>query len=99
MKKFWQKIQETLAAVSFAEANEPEIAREVAGLTYQPQRSWQHAWNQTFAAAAFAEADCAEIAREFMAVKSRGSDERSLDTFLETVGLKGVRVCYVVARV
>jgi hypothetical protein len=50
---------------------------------------------KTFMAATFAEADCHEMATEFMedAPKKTGS----LDEFLDTVGLGGVRYSYVVA--
>ncbi len=52
---------------------------------------------KTFMAATFAEADCHDTAREFMQDARRTSGS-TLDEFLETVGLSGVRYNYVVAN-
>jgi hypothetical protein len=50
---------------------------------------------KTFMAATFAEADCHEMAKEYMdGVQPKGG---SLEEFLDTVGLGGVRYSYVVA--
>lgn len=51
---------------------------------------------KTFMAATFAEADCHEMAKEYMdGVQTKSG---SLEEFLDTVGLGGVRYSYVVAN-
>lgn len=97
MGKFLEKLRAAFAASSFAEVGEQEMAMEIAGIS--PRRKGAPSWGDTFAAVAFAEANCHEIAREIMGeVKTFGS-ERTLDAFLDSVGLRGVRVCYGMARI
>ncbi len=50
---------------------------------------------KTFMAATFAEADCHDTAREFMEAPKA---KPTLEEFLDTVGLGGVRYSYVVAN-
>lgn len=99
VRNLWDK---TFAAVSFAEAGEVHTARELAG--YQPlRRHWLQRWSRlfshAFAAAAFAEADCPEMARSLLSGTAAPKKFRSLDLFLEDVGLKGVQVRYGLALV
>ncbi len=52
---------------------------------------------KTFMAATFAEADCHEMANEYIdGAQTRKSG--SLEEFLDTVGLGGVRYSYVIAN-
>jgi hypothetical protein len=54
---------------------------------------------KTFAAITFAEADCHDMAHEFLGTEISEEKTNSLETFLENIGLQGVRFSYVVARV
>ncbi len=90
MSSWRKKLEAWFAAVAFAEAGEHEEAAELAGL--EPRQTKERFsvlanLNRTFAAVAFAEADCHATAEEIAAVGRR-------PTFLEEVGLKGVRVRY-----
>lgn len=62
-------------------------------------RNWLKKFEEIFAAVTFAEADCPELAQEFIGKETVTENAQSLDAFLETVGLKNVQVCYVVAQV
>jgi len=84
------KMENWFAAAAFAEAGEHETAiKMVGGHTPVKKRAgiWETVTNY-FAAAAFAEENCPETALEIIS----GSAKRN--SFLETVGLKGVKVWY-----
>jgi hypothetical protein len=91
MKEWSRKLQDWFSAVAFAEAGEHEAAVEMAGVSPQvaaEETSVLETLNNTFAAAAFAEANCHDAAVELM----RGREKHN--SFLEAVGLKGVKVWY-----
>ena len=54
---------------------------------------------KTFIAITFAEAGCPELAKEFLVKEAEYQKAQTLYSFLETVGLKEIRVCYVVANI
>lgn len=96
------KIQNTFAAVAYAEAGEPAMAMEIAGIgefAKSAARSALTAFDKIFSAITFAEADCHEYALEMMKEKKSVQAKPSLNDFLETIGLQGVRYSYVVAKV
>ncbi len=91
MSAWIKKVEDWFAAVAFAEAGEHDTARELAGLGARPagrKVGILETFNTFAAAAAFAEENCLEIAREILDATPR---RRS---FLEDVGLAGVRVWY-----
>ena len=84
------KMENCFAAVAFAEAGEHETAIRMAG-GQAPIKRRAGIWetlSRYFAAAAFAEEDCPDTALEILS----GSAKRK--SFLETVGLKGIKVWY-----
>ncbi|MBI4965481.1 MAG: IS630 family transposase [Desulfomonile tiedjei] len=92
--KWKEKFESWFAAVAFAEEGEHETARQIAGTPIPETREVPKilpSLTTTFAAAAFAEENCHEMALEMLA------GTRRRNSFLEAVGLKGVRVRYVVA--
>ncbi len=96
MSVWIKKLENWFAAVAFAEAGEHGTAGELAGLATRPARhevSMLETFNRFAVAAAFAEENCPEIAREILDPTTR---RRS---FLEDVGLAGVRVWYGTASV
>lgn len=95
-------IETTFAAAAFAEAGEHETAMKMMGIrpAYEKIRQFCDHVGNTFAAACFAEANCHEDALRLAGPKGVYSPNLdSLDTFLETVGLGHVRVCYGLARI
>ncbi len=91
MRSWIDKLEKWFSAVAFAEEGEHKTALELARLNVHeaPERVGAfHALRNAFAAAAFAEENCHEIAREIL---NRGKAKKG---FLETLGLKGVRVWY-----
>ena len=94
----WKKLFErTFAAASFAEAGEHYTAMEIAGI--KPVRgrmfdTFSAAKDKIFAAVTYAEAGCPETALEFLKKKTGSPKVQSLGSFLESVGLQGVRVRY-----
>jgi hypothetical protein len=95
--ELFRKLQAAFAGSSFAEVGEQDMAMEIAGIS--PKKKRTLTWDQTFTAATFAEANCHEIAKEITGGSRGARPERTLDTFLDSVGLKGVRVCYGLARI
>jgi hypothetical protein len=84
-----RKMEDCFAAVAFAEAGEHETAIQmIGGHTTMKERAgiWE-TLSKYFAAAAFAEENCPEAALQIIGGAKRNS-------FLETVGLKGVKVWY-----
>ncbi|MBW1997467.1 MAG: hypothetical protein JRJ29_05800 [Deltaproteobacteria bacterium] len=61
--------------------------------------NWFEKLQKTFVAITFAEAGEFDAASRIMAGETISRRSERLDSFLEAVGLKGVRVFYVVARV
>ena len=95
-------IETTFAAAAFAEAGEHETAMKMMGIrpAYQKVRQFCDHVANSLTAACFAEANCHEEALRFADPQGVCSPNRdSLDTFLETVGLGHVRVCYGLARI
>lgn len=89
--------EDTFAAVAFAEAGEHATAMKMAGIVpaYKKVRNFVRFLEQNFAAIGFAEAGCPEEAARIADLPAARRRQRdSLDTFLETVGLGSVRVCY-----
>jgi len=86
---FGSKIENWFAAVAFAEAGEHDTAIQMIG-GHAPMRQRIGIWetlSKYFAAAAFAEENCPETALQILS----GAKPNS---FLETVGLMGVKVWY-----
>ena len=94
--------EKTFAAAAFAEAGEHETAMKMAGITpvFEKVRKLADTVQQCFAAVGFAEAGCHDEAARMVHTEGvcRKNNE-TLDSFLETVGLSNVRVCYGLARV
>jgi len=82
MFKFKEKMEKWMSAVAFAEANEPERAREMAGYPAEPENAFS--FDSLTTAIAFAEAGEHDKAREYMGVKESSSP--SLD--LASLGVK-----------
>ncbi len=84
------EMENWFAAVAFAEAGEHETAiRMAGGQATVKKRAWiWETLSRYFTAAAFAEENCPETALDILG----GSTKRN--SFLETVGLQGVRVWY-----
>jgi len=84
-----KRTENLFAAVAFAEANEHDTAVKMVG-GYAPMKKQIGIWetlSKYFTAAAFAEENCPETALQII------TDARQR-SFLETVGLKGVKVWY-----
>ena len=62
-------------------------------------KKWIDKFEKAFSAAAFAEAGCHDTAMEILDGRKIRTQKVSLDAFLENVGLKHVRFCYVTAKV
>ncbi len=91
MSAWIKRLEDWFTAVAFAEAGEHDTARKLAGLGARPagrKITVLETFNTFATAAAFAEENCLEIAREILDATPR---RRS---FLEDVGLVGVRVWY-----
>jgi len=99
MKKFLEKMEKIFAAVPFAEMNEDEGALQIAGLRARRRKNLAASWDRIFAAVTFAEANCPETAEQLLGKRRVSENTLTLDSFLESVGLKGVRVCYGVMNI
>lgn len=104
--KWRKKIEDTCAAAAFAEAGEHETAIRMAGVSdglLTALRKMARFLEMHMTAISFAEVGCFDTAREILdreapkRIRIRRSDD--LATFLETVGLKNVRVCYGLASI
>lgn len=94
MATITERLQRWFAAVAFAEAGERETALEMIGVPAAVAKNpagVMQTLSTSFAAAAFAEANCHDMAAEILGTKRRNK------TFLETLGLTGVRIWYGVA--
>jgi hypothetical protein len=90
-----KKMEDSLAAVAFAEARETETAMAMAGV-----EDCGIGVSDVYAAAAFAEAGCHEEARQMLGMTpKRLAPTPKVCGFLESVGLSGVRVAYGLAEV
>lgn len=86
-------LEDTFAAVAYAEADEGQEAMRMAGVKECGGVS------DAFAAAAFAEANCPDQARELMGCAPRRlAPTPQVGGFLESVGLGGVSVAYGLAE-
>ena len=94
-------IEKTFAAVSFAEAGEHDTAMKIAAIQHNSRKvpKFLNAIQKTFVAISYAEAGCHDMVLEFLGKETVKSSDRSLETFLNTVGLKGIRVSYRLVRV
>jgi hypothetical protein len=99
MKNLFNLLRKTFAAGAFAEMSEDQTALQMAGLQRIPDKSWQTLWEKSMAAVSFAESNCHGQAREFLGGEDQAKDTRSLDAFLDSVGLRGVSVSYGLARI
>lgn len=102
MRKWQKKIEKVFAAAAFAEAGEHDTALEMVGSNPVLKEKVIHFFKSVqnvFAAATFAEADCHEMAREYLQPGPAGRASESMRSFLETVGLQGVRVRFVMAQI
>lgn len=91
MSTWTDKLNGWFSAVAFAEAGEHDTALEMVGRkpAYAEDRvGVLETLSSMFAAAAFAEANCPDVAEEML---NPGREKKS---FVETIGLKGVRVWY-----
>lgn len=89
MRSWKDTLEAWFSAVAFAEAGEHETAIQLTAPGTGTAVEWiniiEHL-NCVFAAAAFAEADCHQMAREIL------NPCKKKQSFLDTVGLRGVRV-------
>lgn len=89
-----KSLEDTFAALAFAEAGERQTAMQMAGV-----RETTASVSDVFAAVAFAEAGCEAEARELMGLRPvRLVPTPKVCGFLESVGLTGVRVAYGLAE-
>ncbi len=104
--KWKKKIEDTYAAAAFAEAGEPETAISMAGVSdaaLTALRKVARFLEMHMTAISFAEVGCLDTAREILdreapkRIRIRRGDD--LATFLETVGLKNIRICYGLASI
>jgi len=90
-----KRIEDTFAALAFAETGEAETAMHMAGVEEKSGASVM----DHFAAAAFAEAGCLDEARQMLGVMpKRLAPTPKTFGFLESVGLAGVSVAYGLAE-
>lgn len=62
-------------------------------------KKWLEKLEKIFTAVTFAEADCHDMALEILGHRKNHGQKESLNLFIENVGLKNVRVSYVMAKV
>lgn len=87
-------LEDSFAALAFAEAGEAETAMQMAGV-----QDCGASVSDVYAAAAFAEAGCFAEAREMLGgPPKRLAPTRQVCGFLESVGLSGVHVAYGLAE-
>lgn len=102
-KTIFQKIENTFTASAFAEAGEHSTAIHIAGI--KPALRSRigdivQIVGKYFAATGFAEAGCFDMAHDFAFPKPPGvRSGESLETFLETVGLRNARVSFGLATI
>lgn len=94
MKNLRKSLEKMFMAVSFAEAGEHETAMSLSGIRKVRTDGWTKAFDSVFAAAAFAEAGCPETALGLLGEAAPRTVKPSLEDFLESVGLCGVKVRY-----
>ncbi|MDP3427537.1 MAG: hypothetical protein Q8S17_09195 [Humidesulfovibrio sp.] len=89
-----KSLEDTFAALAFADAGERQEAMQMAGV-----REMSASVSDVFAAVAFAEAGCEAEARELLGIRrARLMPTPKVCGFLESVGLSGVRVAYGLAE-
>lgn len=87
-------LEDTFAAMAFADAGERQEAMQMAGV-----KEMTVSVSDVFAAVAFAEAGCATEARDLLGMRPvRLMPTPKVCGFLESVGLSGVRVAYGLAE-
>ena len=87
-------LEDTFAALAFADAGERQEAMQMAGV-----KEMTVSVSDAFAAVAFAEAGCADEARELMGMRPvRLVPPPKVRGFLDSVGLSGVHVAYGLAE-
>lgn len=91
MKQLSDKFSSWMNAVTFAEAGEFETARQMMPVTQKAGNTltW---FDKVFMSVTFAEAGLQEEAIDIMKVKP--VETSGAADFLETIGLKGVRITY-----
>jgi len=92
MADWRKKLENMFAASAFAEMGEPDTALDIAGIRRRPAKEPSLGWDRVFAATTFAEAGCPEDALEFL--NANPPRPQNLETFLDAVGLRNVRICY-----
>ncbi len=97
----WSKIlQDDFAAVTFAEANEPEVALSLMPDREPPRnRDLMETLKNTFAGVAFAEADLPGEALAIANGRSRRAMPARHTSFIDAIGLRGAQFRYGVAYV
>lgn len=94
MLGMFKKMEDSFAALAFAEAGETKTAMAMAGV-----EECGFGVTDVFAAAAFAEAGCHDEARRMLGMtQKRLAPTPKVCGFLESVGLSGVRVAYGMAE-
>lgn len=91
MKQLFDKFSSWMNAVTFAEAGEFETARQMMPAT-QKRRNVLTWFDKVFMSVTFAEAGLHEEAIAIMNVKP--AENNAPADFLETIGLKGIRITY-----
>lgn len=87
-------LEDTFAALAFADAGERQEAMQMAGV-----KEMTVSISDVFAAVAFAEAGCQDEARDLLGMRPvRLMPTPKVCGFLESVGLSGVRVAYGLAE-
>ena len=110
MKKIINRIEKDFAAVAFAEQGEHETAlrflghKKTTALNSQSISKWFETISKWFekmtTAITFAEAGCPEMVAEFIDTNNNCQIKKnSLDSFMNSVGLKGVNFNYRVVSV
>lgn len=89
-----KSLEDTFAALAFADAGERQEAMQMAGV-----KEMSVSVSDVFAAVAFAEAGCEAEARDLLGMRPlRLMPTPKVCGFLESVGLSGVRVAYGLAE-
>ncbi|MBU1041015.1 MAG: hypothetical protein KKF77_07960 [Proteobacteria bacterium] len=89
-----KSLEDTFAALAFADAGERQEAMQMAGV-----KEMSVSVSDVFAAVAFAEAGCEAEARDLLGIRPvRLMPTPKVCGFLESVGLSGVRVAYGLAE-
>lgn len=95
MKGLLKKFEKYSMAATFAEENNPQTCREIIGIEEKGKVfNILRFISDNMVAATYAESNCPNFARLIIKGEHRQKTKVSLETFLDTVGLKNIRINY-----